>query len=110
LIGLGLACAVIHRPRRTGVAVAAAGDGERGWRAYSRAGGAVLFGAAYVQLLSILGYRLATAIALGGFVLYLGKGDRIWRAAAVGVVGALVLAELFWRGFRIPLPRASLFG
>ena len=109
LIGLGVAYALNHRPRR-GVAAGDGAAGKRaGWRAYARAGGFTLLGATYLQLMSQVGYRVATALALAAFVLYLGRGDRLWRAALVGLIGALVIAELFWRGFRIPLPRGFLF-
>ncbi len=75
------------------------------WRHILRAAGAVAIAALYVYLMPVLGYRLATMLALAGMMLYLGKG-RSWRAALVGVVGALIVAEMFSRGLDIPLPRA----
>ena len=65
--------------------------------------------AAYVVLLPVLGYVAASALVLACFVLYLGQG-RLVRALAVAVPTAFLLAELFWRGLNVPLPRAVWMG
>jgi putative tricarboxylic transport membrane protein len=79
-------------------------DAGPAWRPILRAAGAVAIAALYVYLMPVLGYRLATMLTLAGMVLYLGKG-RSWRAALVGVMGALIVAEVFSRGLNVPLPR-----
>jgi putative tricarboxylic transport membrane protein len=100
LVVLGVVHMVTHwrRGRSAALEVGSA------WRPILRAAGAAAIAALYVYLMPILGYRLATMVALAGMVLYLGKG-RSWRAALVGVVGALIVAETFSRGLDVPLPR-----
>jgi len=100
LVVLGIVQMVTHwrRGRSAALEIGSA------WEPILRAAGAVAIAALYVYLMPIMGYRLATILALAGMVLYLGKG-RFWRAALVGVVGALIVAETFSRGLGVPLPR-----
>ncbi len=105
LILLGVVHVVRNRPRRTETEPPTpAGDSHQG-RLLVRALGASAVAAAYVLLLPILGFTVASAVGLTGLILYLGHG-RLRRAVVVAVPAAFVLAEMFTRGLNVPLPRS----
>ncbi|MFC7395719.1 tripartite tricarboxylate transporter TctB family protein [Chelatococcus sp. GCM10030263] len=86
LIGRSL---VVARPR----AAVAAGDGDEAARP-PRALGFLLFGAAYIVLLPLIGYGASIALLIAGIALYEGAA-RNWVVPAAAVGGAV----LYWAVF-----------
>ena len=79
-----------------------------GAKRHLRAIGLLLPGAAYLLLISLLGYFIAIFLLIGAVALYAGAKPG-FRLILIAILGAFVMWVIFDRLFNIPLPSGSVW-
>ena len=74
-----------------------------------RALGFLLFGAAYIFLLPLVGYILATALLIGAIALYEGAPRRSWVVPAAAIGGGVFYWAVFVKLLGVNQPVGSIF-